>query len=76
MKLGVGRVVSRVVRIDVTIPMWLQASSLNALTKPAFFSFAIQALHPVLNLVYGLLLTVKTLDSDDVEDVNDEVALD
>ena len=51
MKLGVSRVVRRVIWIVVSITMWLQASSLNALAKPAFFAFTVQALHSVLNLV-------------------------
>ena len=49
--------------------MWLQARALDALTQTTLLAFSIEALHPVLDLVNRLLLTVKALDANEVESI-------
>ena len=55
--------------------MWLQTGALDALSKTALLSLAVEALHPMLDLIDGLLLPVETLDANQVEHVTDQVAL-
>lgn len=56
--------------------MRLQARPLNALAETAFLTLSVEALHSVLDLVYGLLLAVESFDADQVEHISDECALD
>lgn len=55
----------------------LQASSLNALSKTALLGiFAVESPHPVFDLVNRLFFAVKSLDSNQVPSVANEIALD
>ena len=56
--------------------MRLQARSLNALTQSTLFTFAVKALHPVLDLIDRFFLSIKPLDSNQVEHIAYQVALD
>ena len=55
--------------------MWLQTSALDALSETALLSLAVESLHPMLDLIDGLLLPVEALDANQVEHVTDQVAL-
>ena len=73
-QMGIVRVLGGV---GWVIPMQRQARSMyTTLTKASCLDFAVHPLHPVLNLVYGLLLAIEALDANDVKNVDDEVALD
>ena len=56
--------------------MRLQARSLNALTKSTLFALAVEALHPVLDLIDRFFLPIKPLDSNQVEHIAYQVTLD
>ena len=72
LKLGVGSVRG----VPIVLPVRLQACSLNALPKSTLFAFAVEALHPVLDLVDRFFLSIKPLDSNQVEHIAYQVALD
>ena len=48
---------------------------MDSLAKSILFPLAIKALHSVLNLVYRLLFAVKSLESNQIERVTEQVAL-
>lgn len=65
----------RVVRVACTVG-WLQTRSLDSLAEAALLAFAIKALHAVLDLIDGLLLSVETFNTNQVERITYQVALD
>ena len=72
LKLGVGSVR----RVPIVLSMRLQTRSLYALTKSTLFAFAVEALHPVLDLIDRFFLSIKPLDSNQVEHIAYQVTLD
>ena len=55
--------------------MRLQTGPLDALSEATFFAFTVQALHPVLDLIDRLFLAVEALNSNQVEHISCQVAL-
>lgn len=65
-----------VASIGASVTMRLKASSLDPLAKATFLALAVESLHTVLDLVNGLFLAVKALNTNQVEHIHDKVGLD
>ena len=71
LQLHVGLVVE-----NITTVRWLQAGALDTISKSTLLSLAVEALHAVLDLINAFLFAVKSLKTNQVESVTNQIALD